>query len=207
MDFSLKYYKTSKIVSFLILITLGLTSLTEILKNYLTINRYDFISIPSVTVIIGFILWAMDKWLYRCSHLWKLFITVPYIGGKYKGKINFIFTNSEGKDITGEKICEMDIYQTVSKIKVNCKFYYDEKDEKLKQSTKSKSTIELLEEKDNIITFNFVYENDGVTTNNEVPKALGFNSLEYDKENKSFEGYYFAERVASKNGTIKVKKV
>lgn len=204
MNFSLKYYKTSTLISFIVILVAGLTSLTVALKDLLTINNLTFFAIPSVTVLIGLILLMMEKWLHLSSSLWKYFMKVPYIGGKYIGEINFVFFDQEEK--IGEKICEMQIYQTPSKIKISSRFYYDEVDNKLKQITSSESFCECIEEIDNLTYLHFAYENSGVTINNEVPKASGFNTLKYNNEKKSLSGEYFSQRVASRNGNLYVKK-
>lgn len=204
MNFSLKYYKTSTLISFIVILVAGLTSITVLLKDFLSSNNLSFFAIPSVTALIGLILLMMEKWLHLSSPLWKYFMKVPYVGGKYIGKINFVFFDQEEK--IGEKICEMKIYQTPSKIKISSKFYYNETEIKLKQITNSESFCECIEEVDNLTYLHFAYENSGVTINNEVPKASGFNTLKYDNEEKSLSGEYFSQRVASRNGNLYVKK-
>lgn len=207
MDFSFKYYKTETLISFLVILVVGISSNIPIVKDFLTKNNLSFISLPSITVLIGLILLIMEKWLHLCPPIWKYFMKVPYIGGKYRGKINFIFIDPIEGEKHGEKVCEMNIYQTPSKIKISSKFYYNEDDEKEKQTTYSESFVELLQEIDNLTFLHFAYENGGVTINNEVPKATGFNTLKYEKEEKSLQGEYFSQRVASRNGNIYVKKI
>lgn len=207
MDFSFKYYKTGKLITFLVILVGGLTSLTVYFKDFLATNNLTYITIPSVSALVGLILLAMEKSLYKLPLVWKYFLKVPYIGGKYRGKINFVFIDSIEGEKHGEKVCEMNIYQTPSKIKISSKFYYNEDDEKEKQTTYSESFVELLQEIENLTYLHFAYENGGVTINNEVPKATGFNTLKYDKEEKSLQGEYFSQRVDSRNGNLYVKKI
>jgi hypothetical protein len=204
-NLSFQYYKSGSFVSFLIIYIALLSWLSSYLKEILIINGFN-ISIPSVSVVIGFTLILMDRYLYKIPFLWNFLIKVPYIGGKYKGKINFVFIDN-GNEVTGEKICDMDIYQTCSKIKVTSQFYYRNRTNQ--QKTTSESKMELLEKKDDSIKLYFAYRNYGVTINNEVPSGMGFNILNYKKnqKNETLEGTYFSERVASKNGTITLKKI
>ncbi|SNV35250.1 Uncharacterised protein [Chryseobacterium taklimakanense] len=207
MDFSLRYYKTETLISFLVILVVGISSNIPIVEGFLIKHNLSFISLPSITLLISLIFLTMEKWLHLCPPIWKYFMKVPYIGGKYKGKINFVFIDSKGTENAGEKVCEMNIYQTPSKIKISSKFYYEKDDEKEKQTTYSESYVELLQEIANLTYLHFAYENGGVTINNEVPKATGFNTLKYDKEEKSLQGEYFSQRVASRNGNIYVKKI
>lgn len=203
-NLSFQYYKPGSFISFLIFYIAFLSWLSSYFKEILTINGYN-ISVPSVSLIVASTLLLMDKYLHKIPFLWDLLIKVPYIGGQYKGKINFVFIDN-GKEVGGEKICEMTIYQTCSKIKTSSQFYY--KNRANEQKTSSASKVELLEKKDDSVKLYFAYRNYGVTINNEVPSGMGFNILNYKKNQRdeTLDGTYFSERVASKNGTITLKK-
>lgn len=206
-NLSLQYYKSDRIVLVLILLTGILTYMSGLIKEFLTINNYD-ISIPSVVVIIGMILVALDKHLYRIPFLWNFLMKVPYIGGLYKGQINFTYTDPKiNEDISKSKICEMRIRQTCSHIKICCKFYYEEENNDLREETKSESFSELLKVKNEDVKLYFAYRNFGISINSKIPSGLGFNILEYSQENHSFKGHYFSERPESKNGNINVSKI
>lgn len=125
------------------------------------------------------------------------------MGGNYKGTMSYSFKKSEDDIITRDKICEMEVRQDCSNIHFDCNFYFEGELEK----TKSESYAEHIEIHRLKCIIHFPYRQMGSDIGIEVPQALGFNTLEYDKNKKSIKGKYFSNRIGSQGGTIQVNKI
>lgn len=204
-NLSFKYYKTNKLLALLFFLISILTFASNMFNDFFLNHNIIFLKIPSVSAIIGITLILLDKNLHKYPLFWKYLISVPYVGGKYKGEIEFAYVDSDKKLIKGNKNCNMLIRQTCSIIKVDCEFYYEESESD--KMTSSESFAELIEENEQRIKLFFPYRNSGIKINNEIPEALGYNELTYNKEQESFKGSYFSQRIESKGGSINVKKI
>ena len=203
-NFTLRYFKFSRLLSTLILLISLLTYLIILSKDILVKNNLEFIKIPSVSAIIFIILYLANRYLYKFPFLWNFFMNVPYLGGEYKGNIKFVFENSLGEKIEGEKVCDMKDFQTCSIIKIDCEFYYEKNDA---EKTYSESFAEYIEEKENRVKLYFPYRNSGILIDDKIPEALGFTTLDYKKDKQTLQGHYFSARNESKGGKLTVNKI
>jgi hypothetical protein len=200
-NFNFKYYKEDLLIILIIIVifpVIGIVvpTITTLMKNIVGVE----LNLGTITALILTIFGLINLILHKTPLLWKLFMKVPLVRGKYKGIINYIF---EGKK--KEKECELEIVQTASKIKIKTSFWsLDEKGNKeLTEQTSSVSLVEeFIKNSMDVFELHFYYRNNG-NINGEIPIRMGYNVLEYNKEEKKFEGYYFSKNSKSEgNGGI-----
>lgn len=203
-NFTLRYFKFNKIITFLISLISFFTYIIMLLEDFIENKHLEFIKIPSVSVLIFLTLYLTNRYLYKIPFLWNYFMNVPYLGGEYKGNVKFVYTNSEGEKLEGVKVCDMKILQTCSILKIDCEFFYEKDDD---EKTYSESFAEYIEEKENRVKLYFPYRNYGILIDDKIPEAVGFITLDYKKDKQTLEGHYFSARNESKGGKITVKKI
>jgi hypothetical protein len=193
-----KYYKPTQLISFIIL----LGALIGFLSQYSpTLNNIpDFISIPSSSALIGFLIFSIDKWFWKFK-IFGWLVDVPNISGKYEGYIRY---KNPINGYEGELECIINIRQTSSNVVVSSFF----KNLDGTNSTQSKSKIaNIIKDEDNIYQLIFTYDNSGTPGSEKFPPHYGTNVLKLIVKNneKILSGYYYTNRNPQTKGEMYIK--
>ena len=152
------------------------------------------------TVVVGFVLFAYDRWAWRWP-IFSMLNTVPDLNGVYRGEVLFSWNGVEST-----KSCEMRVIQRCSHIKVTCVFGSGEA-----IATRSVSTHAIIDEdaagEHKLI---FLYHNDGShMVGNSITCHDGTNILNVSKTNDviGLVGHYYTNREPQTKGQIKLERV
>lgn len=202
-NFNFKYYKESKLILAIIILYTGSEFLIELLNSVLSKYDINYNRFYPATILLAIIFGLINSFLHKIPWLWKFLIKVPLIRGVYEGEIIYFI-----KGVELRKSCEMKIRQTVSKIKIDTKFF-DVQDgvEIIKTKTPSKSLIEdFVKNESDVFELHYYYRNSG-SIDGEIPVKMGYNVLEYCEDEKKLEGVYFARKswADGNSGELKVK--
>ncbi len=183
-----KYYKPNAIIGFIVilgtLVGFSLTFLIDIITNITNVSYYQYSATSTVIILlIAFI----DKKLW-CKKPFKYLFIIPNLSGRYEGWIKYQHPITK---IESSKKCTIEIYQTGSKVKLNCYFQKENGEEK----TPSKSLIEtVVKNDDNTFSLVFNYQNDGIL--GKFSPHHGTNILKFIKnsEGQFLKGIYYTNR-------------
>ena len=192
------YYKPNAIIGLILILgsILGF-GLTCIIKysNNLDISYYQY---PSTGLLLGGVIWLIDKYLWN-KWLVRLLFNIPDISGRYEGEIKYTNPITNKKE---NKICAVEIFQTGSIIKV--KSFFDKKDRT--EESPSKSIIEkIVKNDDGSFSLVFTYKNKGIS--GKFQSHYGTNILDVikNKDGTFLKGEYYTNRIPQTQGQMRVK--
>lgn len=198
-----KYYKTERLIPFIIALTIICTYLSKgiehLLQNWHVIaeisQAIDTFTILSLEVLvflgINFFAW---KW-----QIFKWLIDLPDLNGRYEGIVVSSYIGEDGQP--ERKECVMEIKQTASSIHIYAYFgdigTHD-------RTSSSKSVSEELVKGDNgFFSLYYIFTNESEVLLIRLNNHLGTARFKYYPDIKSLDGEYYNQR---KNvGTIQVK--
>jgi hypothetical protein len=191
---SLKHYRATPLIIFILM----LATTIDWLFGKIAPHLHDhIIRAPSNAAIIGLILTAYDKWLWKLKVL-GLLVTVPNLNGRYRGSL---MSSYDGNSV--EKECVIEIFQTASKTTI----YLFAKNQQKEQSY-SKSVSDVIHDnEDNQHQLLFRYYNYG-SDDKKLNGHEGFNQLKVDRKKDGtikLKGHYFTNREPQTRGKISVK--
>jgi hypothetical protein len=195
-----KYYKTTWLIVAIISLAMAIDFvLYELVLPFLKSKGIEFLRAPGNVAIIAMLLALYDSTLWKLP-IFKFFVNVPNMSGRYKGKISFEFQGEKG-----EKNCFVEVKQSASKIKVHTYF-----NNELDIKTNSKSLVEdIRQEEDGFFDIYLFYLNSGNKIDSVLDCHEGANKLRYipaRKNSKSkFVGHYFTNRQVQTRGEIEVE--
>lgn len=188
-----KYYKPGAIIPFVLItgtfLSLLISRLVTLLMVNTAINYYQF---PSTTILIGLLIYAIDKFLWKYKPFKWLF-WIEDISGRYEGEIEFNHYLNTSKDC---RSFALEIEQTGSLIKINT--YFNSNNDDTSQS-ESKQISFSKDEFGNLSIF-MNYHNKGNSVSN-IPEHYGTNVLEYFQGN--LKGKYYTNKNPQTNGLMK----
>lgn len=190
-----KYYKPGAIIPFVLItgifLSFLISSLVTLLMDNTAINYYQF---PSTTILIGGLIYLIDKFLWKYKPFKWLF-WVEDISGRYEGKIEFNHYLDNAKD---SRDFALEIEQTGSLIKIST--YFNSNNDATSQS-ESKQISFNKDEFGNLSIF-MNYHNKGNFISN-IPEHYGTNVLEYFKGN--LKGEYYTNKNPQTSGLMKAE--
>jgi|SRR5690554_198726 len=198
-----KNYKTSTLVSFIVILAIFCNvtylKLDEFLIQFPKFKEIsNYIGFLSILGLMTLVIKLIDSYFWK-SKITNLIIEIPNLNGRYEG----FMTSSYIDSVTGKAMkmqCVMEIIQKASSIHV---FTYIGKDGV--QTSNSETICEVLKKKENgFYTLYYNYGNNS-NLNVEFNDHKGTAYLEFFPDIESLRGNYFNERKNS--GTIDVKLV
>jgi hypothetical protein len=187
-----KYYKPGAIVPFLLIVGTLLSYFTTyiipIITNSANISYYQF---PSVTILIGIVVFIIDKWLWKYPPFSWLF-WIDDFSGRYEGTLCFQYQDN-GIAKSGELEHIKIISQTGSSI--NVASFTKKQDGSLSSPSNNKGMyVEFTQDGQH---FNLIYNylNEG-SIEQGFPPHYGTEVVKVikDKKNKELSGRYFTDR-------------
>lgn len=178
MHLSLKYYRTSRLISTIVFLTGAISVCAGLIKAL-----PSFIPPLSVTAIISGLLFLYDR------KLWSRFpflVDTKDISGRYEGKL---ISEYKENGVPREVTVAIEIFQTASVISVR-QFNNDGKT--VTQSQSSLAELEVRPDANPRLRFSYGNEGDAVQS----PKTahLGFCILDWSNDRKVVNGTYFTNR-------------
>ena len=192
-----KYYKPGVIIPFVLvtgtILSLLISFLVSFLMDNTSANYYQF---PSTTILIGGLIYLIDKFLWKYKPFKWLYWTND-ISGRYEGVIDFSNYLNGAKD---SRSFALEIEQTGSLIKLNTYFNNDSDD-----TSKSESKLINLnkDEFGNISIFMNYYNNGNSVL--KIPEHYGTNVLEYFEG--ELKGFYYTNKSPQTKGLMTAKYV
>lgn len=162
------------------------------------LSSWGFIEAPTAIVIILFIFWILNNYLWKWLPIRKLF-GIPNIDGRYEGEIVSSFT--ETKEQNGTYKTSIEIKQTLTKVIV---YLYTER------SCSYSLTANLCKNNNGNYELVYVYQNktSAMGTDSDMHDHNGTAILEIFEDGSILDGNYFNNpRDRGRYGKIKVTKV
>jgi hypothetical protein len=188
-----KYYKPGAVIPFILItgtfLSLLVSSLVSLLMDNTNINYYQF---PSTTILIGILIYVIDKFLWKYKPFRWLF-WIEDISGRYEGEIEFNHYLDNSKD---SRSFALEIEQTGSLLKINT-FFNSNNDDTSQSESKQISFNK--DEFGNLSIF-MNYHNKGNSVSN-IPEHYGTNILEYFQDN--LKGKYYTNKNPQTSGLMK----
>lgn len=189
MDISLKYYKTSWLITSILISAILIDLIFQGISILMPENNEGIMIIrsPSNAAIIGGLLFLHSKYWWK-TKFGKFLIKCPDVSGRYEGTIKFINPITKKHE---EKNCAIEVIQNASMVKINSYFQKEDGSER----TPSNSLVEtIVENPDGSYSLVFTYQNHG----NQIGFSphSGTNILKFicNDEGKSLKGYYYTNR-------------
>ena len=187
-----KYYKSGAIVPFLIIVGTSLSYMTSylipLIANSANISYYQF---PSVTILIGLVVYAIDKWLWIYPPFSWLF-WIDDFSGRYEGTLCYQYQDN-GVTKSGELVHIKIISQKGSGI--NVASFTKKQDGTLSSPSNNKGMY--VEPTQDGQHFNLIYNylNEG-SVERGFPPHYGTEVIKFirDKKNKELSGRYYTNR-------------
>ena len=187
-----KYYNPGAIIPFLLIVGTLLSSLSSyiipLLTNSIQIRYYQF---PSATILIGSVVYIIDKWLWKYRPFSWLF-WIDDFSGRYEGVLCYQYQDN-GVTKYGKLEHVKIISQTGSSI--NIVSFTKKQDGSLSSPSNSKGMY--VEHTQDGQHFNLIYNylNEG-STDQGFPPHYGTEVVKFIKEeiNKELSGSYFTNR-------------
>lgn len=192
-----KYYKPAAIIPFILvvgtLISFFVAFLIKLVLDKTSIHYYQF---PSTTILIGGVIFLIDKFLWKYKPFKWLFWS-KNVSGRYEG---FIEYNHFETGVREQRYLALEIEQTGSIIRLITYF-------KNNTDNTSESQSKLISlQKDEFGNLNVFmnYHNKGNPVL-EIPEHFGTNVLEYF--NGVLKGYYYTNKKPQTKGVMNAKFV
>ena len=112
MSMNFRYYKTSLLITAIILSSIAMDGITVKLIIPLAETYLENFRAPTTSALVIMLLTCYNQYLWRFPILNKL-VKVPDMGGRYKGKISYEF-----QGVPGEKDCAVEVKQNASSVKI-----------------------------------------------------------------------------------------
>jgi hypothetical protein len=193
-----RYYKPNVVIGFIILSgSLIGGILTFIIKSINSFSDLSYYQYPSASVFVGFLVFIIDRYLWKKSPF-NLLFQIPNLSGRYEGQIKYVNPITKEKE---EKKCIAEVFQTGSQVKFNCYFEKSSYSER----TKSESLVETItKNEDDTFSLVFTYRNHGLP--NLFQEHSGTNILNFiENENGKFlKGIYYTNREPHTKGEMEV---
>jgi hypothetical protein len=188
-----KYYKPAAIIPFILIIgtvlSLLVSRLVSLVIDTTNLNYYQF---PSTTILIGLIIYVIDKFLWKYKPFKWLF-WIENISGRYEGEIifnNYLDGSKENRSLA------LEIEQTGSLIKLNT--YFNSNTEDTSQSESKQ--ISLRKDDFGNLSIFMNYHNKGNSVSN-IPEHYGTNILEFFQG--TLKGKYYTNKNPQTNGLMR----
>ena len=203
-NFNFKFYKEFRLISLIIILYIITNKLVLLLSNLLESHELEYNRFYPAAILLALIFGIINTYLHKIPSLWKCLMKTPLVRGVYEGSIKYMID-----EVEKEKKCEMKIYQTASKIKIDTTFWNEDKHGNIIDASRtiSESSIEdFIENARDNYELHFYYSNGG-SYNSEIPTKMGYNILKFDPEQKKFDGIYFSRNSMARGngGNVNVK--
>lgn len=197
-----KYYKTERLVIFILLLSILYNYVTEkialCLKGHETIKQiFDYVDIISTLSFILLTFLFINYWGWK----WKLFkwlVDIPNLNGRYYGVLVSSY-NVNGVPV--EKDCAIEIKQTASSIHVFS--YYGDKGANTQSSMAFSVSEQIVKEKNEFFKLYYIFTNEPEVLITQLNNHAGTAKFKYFPDIKTLDGDYYNQR--QNIGTIKVK--
>ncbi|HNP31793.1 MAG TPA: hypothetical protein PKN96_00720 [Flavobacterium sp.] len=199
---NLKYYKTGRLVAFLLILPILVNPLSKYLlalisKNALLsqINNYldTFSTLGLITIIFLFI----NYFGWKCF-VFKWLINIPNLNGRYEGILISSFENPDGTKM--RKKCIMEIKQNASSIHIHS--YFGDMESSENTSSSYSVSEHLSEDNDGIFKLYYIFTNETEMLQTQLNNHIGTSKFRYYEDIKTLKGDYYNQR--KNNGTIEV---
>ncbi|MNK15432.1 hypothetical protein D3C87_335700 [compost metagenome] len=198
-----RYYNSERLIILILILVFLISPISQYIEKF--ISRYESLNIiygyvgPFSTIsILSFILFLIDKYLWRFS-VFKWLIDIPDLNGRYEGELTSSFIDPITGQLTKKK-CVLEIHQNASKIKINS--YYSDIGNNNQTSQAFSVSEEIVENQNNIFEIFYIYTNTPNTLITQLHNHLGTCGIKYFFNIKTLEGEYYNQR--GYKGTIRV---
>jgi hypothetical protein len=199
---NLKYYRTGRLVTFMLILPILVNPLSSYLLNLIKkndflsqVNNYldTFSTLGLITIIFLFINYFGWKYI-----IFKWLINIPDLNGRYQGILISSFENSDGTKV--KKKCTMEIKQNASSIHIHS--YFGDLDSSENTSSSYSVSEHLSEDTDGIFKLYYIFTNETEMLQTQLNNHIGTSKFRYYKDIKTLKGDYYNQR--KNNGTIEV---
>lgn len=192
-----KYYKPSAIIPFILVVGTLISFIVSFIIGLVTENTsIHYYQFPSTTILIGGIIFLIDKFLWKYKPF-KWLLWTKNISGRYEGTIEFNHFQTGERE---QRVLALEIEQTGSIIRLNTYF-----NNNIDCTSESQSKlISLRKDEFGNLTIFMNYHNKGNPVL-EIPEHFGTNVLEYF--NGDLKGYYYTNKAPQTKGVMNAKFV
>ncbi len=196
-----KYYKTKSLVSFIIILSILYSLLSEELDKFLPTGStfkeiWKYIDLFSTVSLLYFTLLFIDEFGWK----WKLFkwlVNIPNLNGRYEGTLESSFQTSGANTI---KNCAIEIEQTASKIRIFS--YYGDPGKNNQTSIGYSHSEEIVREDDGFFSVYHIFSGEPDALRRDLNNHYGASYMKFYPDIHVLDGSYFNER--TNKGTLKV---
>lgn len=187
---NLKYFKTERLILFLILLIIIFGSISTWLHHYIATFKNPLRDIllftDSITVptFISVIFYCINEYWWKTKYF-KWLINIPNLNGRYIGKLYSSYQENNKDKVMD---CVLEIKQTASTIHITG--YFGNMEGKISSSSFSVSE-ELIKEKSGFFKLYYVFTNETDGLPEQLNNHMGTASFKYFPDKKRLEGGYY----------------